>query len=220
MEKNENFSQEFEYKFLLDDISSIQKLDGVKEKSLKQTYLNLNTPETVKSCSKLLGMSEEDYKAFGAKEARVRMIATDGGTTYKLTLKGDGTDSRKEAERDISEVLYYELLRLQKHDANPINKTRYIVEREGIKLEIDEYHDNLNGLLTCEVEQDPKSDQVLSSVEVEAIIKSTLGGNPKNVTEDKKFKNAALAEMENAEVIDLIDDVSKSYKNKIERVIE
>lgn len=113
-------------------------------------------------------------------ERTVRIRLTDDKAF--ITIKGKSNSSgttRFEWEKEIEVKEAEELLKLCKPVL--IKKSRYLVEVGGHTFEIDEFHDENEGLVLAEVElQD----------EMEEIEKPTWLG--KEVTGDKRFYNAFL----------------------------
>lgn len=69
---------------------------------------------------------------------------------YTATKKSDGDVARAEAETSITEWLYDELAAIS---VCGLRKTRWtFTSPDGVKLELDCYHDNLKGLVTIEAE--------------------------------------------------------------------
>ncbi len=72
------------------------------------------------------------------------------GRNYTVTKKSDGDVARVEEEVEIPKWLYDELVVLS---AYRLRKTRWtFYNPSGVKLELDKYHDNLDGLVTIEAE--------------------------------------------------------------------
>ena len=113
------------------------------------------------------------------RTVRVRII---GDNAY-ITIKGETcVDRRAEYETAIPKSDALEIL---KYICIPpiIEKTRYIVEYEGKKWEVDEFHDNLEGLVIAEIEL-KYSDEKYS-------IPPFVGNN---VTGDPRYYNSNLTE--------------------------
>lgn len=106
------------------------------------------------------------------------------GEEYFLTVKGDGTLSRDEWEHEIPEWVFQTLW--PQTEGRRIEKSRYSVEWEGNTLELDEYYGNLTGLFTLEVE-------FLSEEDAAGFVPPWWCGQVRDVTEDKRYKNKALA---------------------------
>jgi adenylate cyclase len=79
-------------------------------------------------------------------EVRVRQF----GDAYWQTIKSPGHISRKEFELPISKELFEQLYELTK--GRQLIKQRYIVPFGSLKIEIDEYLEDLKGLWVAEVE--------------------------------------------------------------------
>jgi adenylate cyclase len=98
---------------------------------------------------------EQGYVAIDAT-AEVRVRRRGGQST--LTVKSAPARTRVEEEIEIDDARFASLWELT--GGRRVVKTRYLVEHEGVTIEIDEYHDALSGLVTAEVEfgTEPASD--------------------------------------------------------------
>lgn len=104
---------------------------------------------------------------------------------YLMTIKSDlgkSLLSRGEIDIPISKTLYHLLYPL--HRGTTIKKTRYDFGVDGHTYEIDDFHDQLDGLSVLEVEFDSE-EEALNFVPPHWVIK--------DVTEDKRYKNASLS---------------------------
>lgn len=110
---------------------------------------------------------------FEIAEARLRAK----GGKYFFTIKGEGTLSREEQEREIDEAVFQENWPLT--EGKRIEKVRLDISYEGLTAEIDFYQDR--DLVTAEVE--------CPDIETAQRLKP-LG---KDITEDKRYKNKNLA---------------------------
>ena len=90
---------------------------------------------------------------------RVRKIVASNTTQYIYTVKTNGniqkTDeliaNKHEIESNISKEVYDNLV--TKKISNTINKTRIVIPiQDGLKVEVDVYHDYLKDFLTAEIE--------------------------------------------------------------------
>lgn len=100
-----------------------------------------------------------------------------------LTIKGKGSIAREEYELNISENQYNKLA--DKTETPFVIKTRYIIPiGNNLKAELDEYHSQLDGLYTVEVEFSNISD-------AEKFIPPNWFG--KDVSNDKRYKNTSLS---------------------------
>lgn len=116
-------------------------------------------------------------------EIRVRKI---NGERFILTVKTDYPAfkglKRTEQEYEITEEEYNTLLK--KSEANTIHKTRYSKEIDGILYEVDDFHDNLDGLMYLEIEFE--NEKIANEfVQPEWVIV--------DVTTDLNYKNGYLA---------------------------
>lgn len=144
---------EIEHKYLVKD-DSYKKM-SVKNDLIIQGYISRDKNRTV----------------------RIRVINDEAF----VTIKGATCiDRRAEYETPISKNDAMEII---KNLCIPpiIEKTRYIVEHEGKKWEVDEFHGNLKGLVIAEIEL-KSSDEIYS-------VPSFIGDN---VTGDPRYYNSNL----------------------------
>lgn len=102
---------------------------------------------------------------------------------YFITRKSNGTIARQEEETSISKEAYHILSNLLV--GREIAKTRYLIPLDdGLVAELDIYHENLEGLLTVEVE-------FKSLIDAQNFILPLWFGE--EITEDERYKNKNLA---------------------------
>lgn len=107
------------------------------------------------------------------------------GKKYLETIKKGSGKTRLEAEIEITEDQYNALWKTT--EGQRVEKTRYEIPREGGKpIELDIYHEKLDGLLTAEVEFSNEEE----SNNFDSQIPEWFG---KEVTKDGRFKNQNLA---------------------------
>lgn len=129
---------------------------------------------------------EQGYLSF-MPEIRIRKK----GQKCYITEKSEGTQIRKEIEREIDFITYQILLSLVK--GRVIKKTRFkIALNEGIIAEIDIYHESLDGLVTVETE-------FSSEEQANNFVAPNWFG--KDITEDLRYKNKNLAQLNNNELL-------------------
>jgi len=110
---------------------------------------------------------------------RIRKINSD----CILTVKGKGSIAREEFELIISEKQYNNLV--TKIETPFVVKTRYIIPIvNNLNAELDEYHCELKGLYTVEVE-------FPSIQDAESFIPPKWFG--KDISNDKRYKNTSLS---------------------------
>ena len=125
----------------------------------------------------------QNYITRDGKTGRVRKY----NDKYYLTIKkGEGL-VREEYEKEITADIYNNILS-SSDNTNTIHKMRYIVELNGFVYEIDEFLDNLEGLVFLEVEF--KSREESLRFNMDARFKKIV---VKEVTQDKKFYNLSIA---------------------------
>ena len=122
---------------------------------------------------------------------------------YFITRKNNGTLIREEVEDEISETAFEVLSGLAQ--GRTIDKTRYLYPCNGAILELDVYRDELEGLITVEVEFDDIEDVTDFS------IPSWFG---EEVTSDSRYKNQNLSRLNLSELTELIKGASLSKKKK------
>ena len=103
------------------------------------------------------------------------------GARYVLTVKGEGTLSREEAEFPLSEASYIQLY--AKAEGQPMRKTRYRIPWEGYVVEVDVFAPPFAPLVYAEVEF-PTEDAA------RAFVPPDWFG--REVTYDWRYTNAAL----------------------------
>lgn len=111
---------------------------------------------------------------------------------YFYTKKGEGTLSRIE-KNTIIDVSTYNNLK-NKIKGNTIYKTRYKLPLDELVAELDIYEDYLEGLMVVEVE--------FSSL-AEAYIFSAPYYFGEDITEDKRFKNKYLSQIDALEELNI-----------------
>ena len=146
-------------------------------KEIEKKYLLKSMP---------IGVSEgveihQGYLSTSDPEVRIRSK----GSKYFVTRKGGEGFVREEAEEEVTKETF-EIIWPATVNAR-IEKTRFqITGSDGLIWEIDEYHGRLTGLFTAEVEL-PNCE---TKAEIPAEIAKVLAAD---VTEDKRYKNKALA---------------------------
>jgi len=111
------------------------------------------------------------------RTVRIRLWDDKGFITIKG--KGDGTAAHPEFEYEIPVEDARQLL----HMCEPplVNKTRHIVLHDGNRWEVDEFHDNLQGLTLAELE--------IPSLDYRYTLPTWVG---KQVTGDPRYYNSQL----------------------------
>ena len=146
---------EIERKFLVEQLPD--GLDGHRSREIEQGYLAITD----------------------AVEVRLRRY----GDQSFLTVKSSGNESRIEEEIEIDEGRFAALWPLT--DGRRIQKRRYRIPfGDGLTIELDVYHDRLEGLLTAEVEFNSLAD---------ATAFAPPGWLGREVTDDRRYKNKRLA---------------------------
>lgn len=102
---------------------------------------------------------------------------------FVLTIKGSGEISREEYELSITEEQYKHLL--EKSETSIVSKTRYFIPLKGAETaELDIYRNDLDGLMTVEVEFN-------TVTEAENFLPPIWFGL--DVSHDNRYKNSNLA---------------------------
>lgn len=115
---------------------------------------------------------------------RIRKIISNGKTCYIKTVKKHITDiKREEKEWEISEAEYITDLENKAENTSTIKKTRYAIEKYGFVYEIDVF-DFFSDKAFMEVELENEN-QEFPIPEFVSIVRE--------VTEDKRYRNSALA---------------------------
>jgi len=173
---------EIERKFLVKFPTSWSALsemfdDLVDVKRISQTYLK---PEP------------------GEQAARVRKtikgLTGDTETEYHFNQKKPvDTGVHEETEREIDRSEYQKYLKQSNPQKVPVEKTRFVFKYNDQTFELDVFKGPLKGLAILEIELEDKNDTVELPPFLQVI---------KEVTEDKKFTNFALADKKLHESLD------------------
>ena len=163
----------------------MEKLRKVEKESKKQNsaeierkFLVKEMPKDIKKCKKHEVI--QGYLRTGDVEERVRSI---DDNKFVHTIKAGSGLERKEYEQNIDKVVFDELLK--QTVGSLILKTRHVYSLGSAKnAEIDIYKSPVNGLKTVEVE-------FASVKEAKAFEVPAWFGE--EITEDKRYKNQALA---------------------------
>lgn len=147
--------QEIERKFLVEELP--ENLEEYPHKDIVQGYLAITEDGT---------------------EVRLRQK----GNQYFQTVKSGGGKTRFESEIEITKEQFDALW--QATEGKRVEKTRYEIPHENGTIELDVYHDNLEGLLSAEMEFSNEEDSN-NFVPPEWL--------SKEVTDDKRYKNQNLA---------------------------
>jgi adenylate cyclase len=122
---------------------------------------------------------EQGYVAVdAAAEVRIRRR----GDAMTLTVKSKPGRTRTEEEFAIDERRFESLWELTA--GRRVIKTRYVIDHDGVQVELDEYHDALAGLMTAEVE-------FASEAESDAFQAPAWLGQ--EITGDPRYANQSLA---------------------------
>ena len=122
---------------------------------------------------------EQGYVAVdAAAEVRIRRR----GDAMTLTVKSKPGRTRVEEEFTIDERRFESLWELTA--GRRITKTRYVIDHDGVQVELDDYHDALAGLMTAEVE-------FASEAESDAFEAPAWLGQ--EITGDPRYANQSLA---------------------------
>ena len=115
---------------------------------------------------------------------RVRRRAGKNGVVYTHTVKRRLSDLRREEqEREIDEAEYHALLQRADPERRSVEKRRYVLAYEGKDFEIDVYP-FWQDRAVMEIELTDENEAVKMPPEIEII---------KEVTQDRRYTNAALA---------------------------
>ncbi|MCQ2495468.1 MAG: CYTH domain-containing protein [Lachnospiraceae bacterium] len=155
---------EIERKYLINRLPD--NLDSFKKKEIEQGYLNRNPVLRIRK-------SNDNYIF-----------------TYKMKKSAGVSDAplyNEEIEAELTEEAYYHLR--EKADGNVIVKTRYIIpysaDGKDYKIELDVFHERLEGLVFAEVEFESLEDSL-------SFKKPDWFGE--DVSSDKRYRNGFLSE--------------------------
>ena len=154
-EPNEEVRKEIERKFLVRFLPD--NLDQYQSEEINQGYIVIMEDGT---------------------EVRLRKISD----KYFQTIKSGGDEIRNETEIEITEQQFDSLWKIT--EGKRLEKVRYKIPYGKSTIELDIYHDSLEGLITAEIEFDsPQASDVFDPPE--------WFGN--EITGDKRYKNQNLA---------------------------
>lgn len=161
---------------------------------ISQWYLSLSEPST-KDLLQIYFTEKLNWSTI--KEARIRLnyLSLSGGSIVKcfLTLKSAGTLQRTELETEITYEQWRTLGQLPTMGFIVKNRYELPISHLNVKIEVDEYREKLNGLITAEVEYDPAIHTNVDQLVAE--IKKYIGDDAIDVTSDQTYKNVNLAKL-------------------------
>ncbi len=137
----------------------------------------------------------QTYLTSGSGEtARVRRIVEEDTVRFVYTSKRRLSDlSALEEERDLTYAEYEDLLHRADPDRNPVKKTRYRIPHEGFVCEIDVYP-FWSDRAVLEIELPDENTQAPIPPYVKVY---------RDVSDDKRYKNASLAKSIPVDIIDM-----------------
>ncbi|MFP4089763.1 MAG: CYTH domain-containing protein [Cyclobacteriaceae bacterium] len=149
-------------------------------KEIERKFLLQNAPETLQEKAQKVFSIRQGY--ITPPEAVPQVRVRSKGDKFFLTVKGQGTLERDEAEIELSEVQFQVLWPLT--EGRRLSKTRYELPYQQLTIEVDIFEEALQGLMLAEVE--------FSSVEAGRSFQAPewMG---REVTEDERFTNSHLA---------------------------
>lgn len=175
--------KEIEYKFLINILPKQIYDKKTKKIEITQYYFQKND---VIIYLKKLNLSNEQIKKI--KSVRIRIEKYDKKNKYILNAKSAGNLVRDEYEIEITKSDFDVLLKNK--TIGKINKTRYKIKQQSYVFEFDEYHDNLEGLKTCEIEVENIKSQYF---EIKNILTKNFELEIIDITTDQKYKNMNLS---------------------------
>jgi CYTH domain-containing protein len=127
---------------------------------------------------------KEISQSYLSTGGRIRKIKEQGKTTYIKTVKKHITNlTREEKEWEITKEEYFSLLKDKKENTNTIEKTRYAVSLNGFIYEIDVFSFwKDRAFLEVELKNENQEFPIPDFIEI-----------IKEVTDDKRYRNSALA---------------------------
>ena len=163
MENNLPLEIERKYLIKMPDISMLEQQPVYMKIEMEQAYL--------KDSGETAGM-------------RIRKSTLNGKTTYKKTFKKNITNiTRIEIEDDISEQVWFELLKEVDPESTPIKKVRHCFMYKSQLFELDIYP-FWSDRATLELEINSEDQQITLPPFIDII---------KEVTEDKRYSNRSLS---------------------------
>lgn len=115
---------------------------------------------------------------------------------YILTYKSAGMMKRIEEEMPLTRESFEHLIK--KADGTVISKTRYIIpEKDSLKIELDQFHGELEGLYLAEVEFPDENT-------AESYQGPSWFGE--DMTWDGRFHNSAMSEMDSSQAAKLVEE--------------
>ena len=129
-----------------------------------------------------IGQAIEQGYVISKKDVEMRIRRIDGRCF--ITVKSDGTLSRKEWEQEIPEWVYQSLC--VKVIGNFVKKMRHSIYYGKLKIEIDIFVGNLHGLVLMECE-------FTNEETAKTFVLPPWAQGAIDVTDDKRFKNKNLA---------------------------
>lgn len=132
---------------------------------------------------------KQGYLSIGDPEIRIR----DRQGQFFITRKGGQGLVRSEDEEMISEMTFNILWPLTQ--SHRVIKTRFQINADdGLIWEIDLYHDDLQGLVTAEVELPSQTTEAIMPTCIQQVL-------IREVTKDHRYKNKLLATLSSIELI-------------------
>ncbi len=114
-------------------------------KEIERKFLLEKIPNSIKILQK-----KEIIQIYICSEEKTAIRVRKYGDNYFLTIKSGSGTERFEKEFEINKKDFSEIQKINSH--RKIRKYRYICKHNNFIIEIDEFKDNLNGLLLAEVE--------------------------------------------------------------------
>ncbi len=124
-------------------------------------------------------------------------------TKYLITIKTDGTLTRKEWQERIPE--WAMKVAWPRTRSRRLEITRHFADYHGNVLEIDEYHGRFNGLIKLEIEFGDETD-------ASAFVLPSWIGRAWEVTTDIRFNNKNMAAMKKAQAKALIKETKEAME--------
>lgn len=175
--------KEIEYKFLVNKLP-VQVYDKKTKKiEIIQYYFKKNE---ILNYLKKLNLSSQQIKKI--ESIRIRVETCDNQNTYILNAKSAGNFVRDEYEIDISNKDFENLLKNK--IIGKITKTRYKINYKNWVFEFDQFHENLYGLITCEIEVKNTKKQYF---EITHALNEYFKLNIRDITNNQKYKNMNLS---------------------------
>ena len=175
--------KEIEYKFLINMLPKQIFYKKIQKIEIKQYYFQKN-----KMIIYLKKLNLSNKQIDQIESVRVRVENFDDKNKYMINAQSFGGFVRDEYEIQITKKQYENILK--KETIGKVIKTRYRIKYKNFVFEFDKYHDNLEGLYTCEIEVKNTEENYF---EITRALNAHFKLNIKDITNNQKYKNMNLS---------------------------